>query len=58
MLPLHTFFGHATPDRAGARPLPRVGSRNVRSAPKPTPLVPFRVFSRVSRAHSLGKAGS
>ena len=39
-----TFFGHATPDRAGARPLSNVGSRDVTSASQPTPLIPFRVF--------------
>jgi len=34
-----------------------VGSRGVTWASQPTPLIPFRVFSRVSRAPSLGKAG-
>jgi hypothetical protein len=52
-----TFFGHATPDRAGARPAFNVGSRDVTSAAQPTPLISFRVFSRVSRAHFLGKEG-
>jgi hypothetical protein len=36
-----------------------VGSGDVTWASQPTPVIPFRVFSRVSRAsHSLGKAGS
>jgi len=52
-----TFFGHATPDRAGARPAFNVGSRDVTSAAQLTPLISFRVFSRVSRAHFLGKEG-
>jgi hypothetical protein len=52
------FFGHATRDRAGVRPAFNVGSRDVTWASRATPLIPFRVFWRVSRApHSLGKAG-
>ena len=54
-----TFFGYATPDRAGARPYRvLVGSRDVTWASQPTPLIPFRVFSRVSRAPFLGRAGT
>jgi hypothetical protein len=46
ILPLHV-FGHATPDRAGARPAFNVGSRDVTSAPSPhlsSPFASFRVF--------------
>jgi hypothetical protein len=42
------------PDRAGARPASNVGSCDVTWASQPTPLIPFRVFSRVSRAPFLG----
>jgi hypothetical protein len=52
-----TFFGPATPDRAGARPTSNVGSRDVTWASQPTPLIPFRVFSLVSRAPFLGQSG-
>ena len=49
------FLDHPTPDRAGARPsASNVGSRDVTWASQPQPLIPFRVFSRVSRAPFLG----
>jgi hypothetical protein len=49
-----TFFGHATPDRAGARPY-RAQCRVTRCdmGLPATPLIPFRVFSRVSRAMKM-----
>ena len=50
-----TFFGHATPDRAGARPY-RVQCRVARfehGPPSPHLSSRFRVFSRVSRAPFL-----
>src|SRR5271166_1105294 len=52
-----TFFGHATPDRAGARPASNVGSRDVTWASQPTPVIPFGVFWRVSRAPFLRQSG-
>ena len=39
-----TFFGHATPDRAGARPASNVGSRDVTWASQPHSH-PYRVFA-------------
>jgi hypothetical protein len=51
----------AVPRRIAQERVPtafNVGSRDVTWASRATPLIPFRVFSRVSRApHSLGKAG-
>jgi hypothetical protein len=48
------FFGHPTPDRAERVPTAsNVGSRDVTWASQPQPLIPFRVFSRVSRTPFL-----
>src|SRR5208337_1108616 len=50
-----TFFGYAAQERVPTAF--NVGSHDVTWASRPTPLIPFRAFSRVSRAPFLRQSG-
>jgi hypothetical protein len=57
ILPWHVFW---TCHAGSCRSVPtafKVGSRDVTWTSRPTPLIPFRVFSRVSRAPFLRQSG-
>ena len=54
ILPLHVFWTcNAGSRRSASLPRPMFGSRDMTWASQLTPLIPFRVFSRVSRAPFL-----
>ena len=57
LLPLHVFWTCHAGSRRSASSAFKVGSRDVTWTSRPTPLIPFRVFSRVSRAPFLRQSG-